>query len=145
MMFKVLLDSTYILPSFGIEVKGLSDEEIAKLREAMLKGTIKFYCSTVSWVEVIGKVYRESKRLGLNVEETVDIAVKSLLKSGFYEWITPSLKAIRLAFKLRKLGHVDNIDNLLYATSITSNLIFLTMNDDFKRFLLNHNYETEAL
>jgi hypothetical protein len=31
---KVLLDSTYILPSFGVEVEGLSDEHVAQLREA---------------------------------------------------------------------------------------------------------------
>jgi hypothetical protein len=31
---KVLLGSTYILPSFGVEVEGLSDEHVAQLREA---------------------------------------------------------------------------------------------------------------
>lgn len=29
---KVLLDTTYLLPTFGVEVEGLSEEDIAKLR-----------------------------------------------------------------------------------------------------------------
>ena len=44
---KVLLDSTYILPSFGIEVEGILDEHLIQLRQAGIKGKIKFYCSPV--------------------------------------------------------------------------------------------------
>ena len=142
---KVLLDSTYILPSFGIEVDGLSDEHLAQLRQARINGKVRFYCLSVVWVEVLGKVYRESKRLKVDIEDIVKIAVTSLLESGFYEWIHPSSDTIRLAFKLRMLGHKDNIDNLLYATSLTNNMIFLTMDDDLKEFLLEHGYETNNL
>jgi len=142
---KVLLDSTYLLPSFGIEVEGLQNEHIIQLREAVIKGKIRFYCLTVVWVEVIGKVFRESQRLKLDIEEILDIAIKSLLESGFYEWIQPTSEAVKLAFKLRKLGHRDNIDNLLYATSITNNMIFLTMDENFKNFLLKEGYKVNNL
>ena len=142
---KVLLDSTYLLPSFGIEVEGLQNEHIIQLREAVIKGKIRFYCLTVVWVEVIGKVFRESQRLKLDIEEILDIAIKSLLESGFYEWIQPTSEAVKLAFKLRKLGHRDNIDNLLYAASITNNMIFLTMNKNFKNFLLKEGYKVNNL
>jgi len=142
---KVLLDSTYILPSFGIEVEGISDEHLIQLRQARIKGKIKFYCSPVVWVEILGKVYRESKRLKINVEDVVEIAVTSLLESGFYEWIQPSSNSIILAFKLRMLGHKDNIDNILYAISKTNNLIFLTMDDEFKEFLSKHGHKTNNL
>ena len=142
---KVLLDSTYLLPSFGIEVEGLQNEHIIQLREAVIKGKIRFYCLTVVWVEVIGKVFRESQRLKLDLEEILDIAIKSLLESGFYEWIQPTSEAVKLAFKLRKLGHRDNIDNLLYATSITNNMIFLTMDENFKNFLLKEGYKVNNL
>ena len=142
---KVLLDSTYLLPSFGIEVEGLQNEHIIQLREAVIKGKIRFYCLTVVWVEVIGKVFRESQRLKLDLEEILDIAIKSLLESGFYEWIQPTSEAVKLAFKLRKLGHRDSIDNLLYAASITNNMIFLTMNKNFKNFLLKEGYKVNNL
>jgi len=142
---KVLLDSTYILPSFGVEVEGLSDEHLLQLRQARVAGKIKFYCLSAVWVEVLGKVYRESKRLKVNIKDVVEIATMSLLESGFYEWIQPSSNAIKLAFELRMLGHKDNIDNLLYATSITNGMIFLTMDDELKEFLFKHGYETNNL
>ncbi|RLE87432.1 MAG: hypothetical protein DRJ49_06445 [Thermoprotei archaeon] len=62
----------------------------------------------------------------------MDIAIKSLLKSEFYRWIKPTYAAVKLTFKLRKLGHRDNIDNLLYATSIVNEMVFLTMDKDLK-------------
>jgi len=140
---KVLLDSTYILPSFGIEVEGLLDGHIKELREAALRGKVSFYCLPLVWVEIIGKVYRESLRLGLEVKEIVEDAVRSLLISGFYRWIMPSSDAVALAFKLRALGHKDNIDNLLYATSVTNGMIFLTIDENLRSFLANKGFKTD--
>lgn len=141
----VLLDSTYILPSFGIEVEGLSLYHIARLREAGVKGRVNFYCLSVVWVEVIGKICREKERLREDLDDVVDVAVKSLLESGFYKWLTPTSNAVKLAFKLRMLGHRDNIDNLLYATSTENNMLLLTMDEDFKKFLLKNNFKVENL
>jgi len=141
----VLLDSTYILPSFGIEVEGLSVEHIAKLREASVKGKVKFHCLSVVWVEVIGKVCREKERLRTDINHIIDIAIKSLLDSGFYKWLTPTSDAVKLAFKLRMLGHRDNIDNLLYATSAENNMLLLTMDEDFKKFLSQNNFKVNNL
>ncbi|RLE85146.1 MAG: hypothetical protein DRJ41_01775 [Thermoprotei archaeon] len=139
-MTRVLLDSTYLLPSFGIEVEGLTERHIAQLREAVLSRKVKLYCLLVAWVEVIGKVCREAKRAGIIVDEVVEAALKSLFESKFYTWISPNLEAIRLAFKLRMLGHRDNVDNLLYATSVVHDMILLTMDQELKIFLANHGY-----
>jgi len=144
-VLKVLLDSTYLLPSFGIEVEKLSDEDILRLRKAAVEGKVKFYCLSVVWVEVIGKIYRESRRLNINLGEILDVALKSLLESGFYRWIQPTSKAVKLAFKLRTLGHRDNIDNQLYATSIVNKMIFLTMDKELIDFLSERGYGTENL
>jgi len=145
---KVLLDSTYLLPSFGIKVEGLRDEDLVRLREAAIKGKVEFCCLTVVWVEVIGKVCREARRLRTDLEEIkeiLDIAVKSLLESKFYKWVEPTPETVKLAFKLRLLGHGDVIDNLLYATSVTNNMVFLTMDKSLKDFLLKQGYKTENL
>jgi len=144
-ILKALLDSTYLLPTFGIEIEGLTDEEIAKLREAKIKGKVKLYCSPLSWIEIIGKVCREMEHAKIELDEIIDNAVKSLLKSKFYEWILPNPEAVKLAFKLRRLGHKDNIDNLLYATSIKEGIILLTMDEALKRFLSKNNLKTENL
>lgn len=70
-----------------------------------------------------------------NVESIINLAVRSLLKSGFYEWLTPLPEAVMLASKLRILGYRDNIDNMLYATSVDSDLLLLTMDYDLRGFL----------
>ena len=75
----------------------------------------------------------------------MDVAVKSLLESGVYKWITPSPNAVKLAFKLRSIGYKDIIDNLFYATSIAENMILLTMDNDLKNFLVKHGFNVENL
>lgn len=144
-ILRVLLDSTYLLPSLGIEVEGISNEHIVRLMEAAARRRVKFCCLTASWVEVIGKVCREAQRLKLDLKEILDIPLKSLVESGFYEWIGPTYQAVKLAFKLRMLGHRDNVDNLLYATSITNRMVFLTMDEELKGFLSRQGYETDNL
>ncbi|MCX8182431.1 MAG: hypothetical protein N3D12_04875 [Candidatus Methanomethyliaceae archaeon] len=144
-VIEVLLDSTYVLPSFGIGLEGLSDDDLFKLREAKLKGRIRFYCLSVIWVEIIGKVCKEKEKSGENVGKIINLAIRSLMESGFYEWLTPSPEAIRLAFELRMLGHRDNIDNLLYATSLDKRFFLLTMDVDLERFLERNNFKTDNL
>lgn len=139
---KVLLDSTYILPTFGVEVEDLTNEDLILLREARRQGIVEYYCLSLTWVEVIGKIYRESRKKLLD-KEIIDTAIKSLLYSGFYKWIQPPPQAIKIAFNLRIQGHRDNIDNLLYATSIANNMVFLTIDHKLKTFLEEHNYKTE--
>lgn len=62
------------------------------------------------------------------------MAVKSLLESGFYKWRTPTQNTIKMAFKLRMLEHRDNVDNLLYVTSVENDMIFLTRDEKLKEF-----------
>jgi len=145
MVLEVLLDSTYLLPSFGIEVEGFSEEHIRALREAWSRGLVRYYCLSVVWVEVVGKVCREARRSGVEVSDVVDMAIKSLLKSGMYEWMSPPPEAIKLAFELRLAGHRDIIDNLLYATSIAMDMVFLTMDEALKGFLAEHGFSVENL
>ena len=145
MTLEVLLDPTYLLPSFGIEVERLSDEHIEALREAWSRGLVRYYCLPVVWVEVIGKVCREARRSGAEVSDIVNVAIKALLESGMYEWVSITPEALKLAFEFRLAGHKDIIDNLLYATSITKGMVFLTMDKALKDFLAEHGFSTGNL
>jgi len=145
MALDVLLDSTYLLPSFGIEVEGLTDAHIRALREAWLRGLVRFYCLSVAWVEVIGEVCGEARRAGVEVGDVVDAAIKSLTESGLYEWISPTPEAIKLAFELRMAGHRDVIDNLLYATSLVRGMVLLTMDEALRAFLTERGFSTENI
>ena len=106
---------------------------------------MRFYCLSVVWIEVIGKVCREARRSGVEVSDVVNTAIRSLLESGVYEWIDPTPDTIKLAFKLRLAGHRDVIDSLLYATSITRSMIFLTMDEALRDFLVKHGFGVENL
>ena len=142
---RILLDSTYLLPTFGIEVRGLSDEDLQGMRELLLRGEAEFFCLPITWIELIGKIHREAERAGIDAMGRVEEAVKSLMEGGYYQWIDPSAEDVIMAFKLRRLGHRDIIDNLLYAASITRNMILLTMDRELKEFLKKNGYKIDHL
>lgn len=47
---EVLLDTTYLLPTFGVRVRGLDDGMLSKLRELGLSERVRYYCSPVVWI-----------------------------------------------------------------------------------------------
>ncbi|MEB3778906.1 MAG: hypothetical protein GSR85_01545, partial [Desulfurococcales archaeon] len=59
----ILIDSTYLLPVFGIEVDGINSSDLLELRSLALKKKIKIHYSPISLIEVISKVAKESKKV----------------------------------------------------------------------------------
>ncbi len=131
---KIVVDTTYLLPVFGIGVEGLSDEDLLLLRKLSLEGIVELHLVSVIWSELLGKVYREARKHGVD-SKRIEVAIKSLYNPRFYKWIKPGYKAIMLAYRVRKLGHRDNIDNILYATATTRKMLFLSMDKELKEFL----------
>lgn len=142
---KILLDSTYLLPVFGIQVEGLTTQDIAKLREATITGKIQPHALTTCWIEILGKVAREAQRHKTDITEIAEKAIKSLTQTEVIKWINPGPEALKLALKLRLLGHKDMIDNLLYATATTQNMTLLTMDTELVHFLKKHNLPTHNI
>lgn len=134
---KVLLDSTYLLPSFGVEVEGFSEEDIVKLKELLDDGAVEMYYSPIVWVEILGKIARElrRKRAGKEVLTQVSLALKSITETGTYRAVLPSSKDVELALRLRLLGHRDNIDNLLYAIAHNNGLVLMSMDKTLRNFI----------
>lgn len=141
---KVLVDSTFLLPSLGIKVAQISDSDIREL--AKLRSKTRFFCIHQSLVELLGKVGREwistSDEKAL---ETVEEGLRSLLESGVYTWIRPSLGALMEAVILRKKGHKDIIDNMLYSTAADLGMSFLSLDTELIKFLEEHHYSTQAI
>ena len=142
---RALLDTTYLLPSFGISVRGLTRRDLADMRDAGLAGNVEYFCLSACWVELIGKVVRETSKVGLNLNSIVRRSVPSLLRSGLYRWIDPPDEAVLLAFRLRAEGHKDVVDNLLYATALIEGMRLVTMDEALRRFLEERGYETGIL
>lgn len=136
----VLLDTSFLLPTLGVDVREITSSDLELIRTASKKA--RFHCSYVSFVEILGLVGKESKRVD---SKTVSSGLGSLLGSGLYEWTNPSPAAIRLALELRTKGHKDNIDNLLYATAADSKMLFLSLDDDLRRFLAKAGYDTSLI
>lgn len=77
---RILLDSTYLLPTFSIAVEGLSEEDLRGIRELPLRGEAEFHCLSTVWVELIGKVISGAERRDVDPMERVEEAVKSLME-----------------------------------------------------------------
>jgi PIN domain nuclease of toxin-antitoxin system len=136
----VLLDTSFLLPTLGLGVREITASDLESIRAASKKA--RLHCSYVSFVEILGLVGKESTKVDA---KAVSAGMNSLLGSGLYEWTNPSPGAIRLALELRTKGHKDNIDNILYATAADSNMLFLTLDEELRRFLTRHGYDTGLL
>ena len=139
-MVDILLDSTFLLPTFGVEVEDIGADDLKTLKHSSKK--VGLYCSYVSFVEILGKLARNSTESNF---EAIDLAIRSLLESGTYGWVNPSAKAIALAFELRTKGHRDNIDNILYSTALDAGMRFLSMDEELKDFLSRKGYNTKIM
>lgn len=138
----ILLDSTYLLPVFGIEVEGVTGSDLLELRSLALEGKIKIYYSPVSFIEVVSKIARESqrRRQGPKPHE-IKAIIKIIEQSDYLEAIHPNPQAYSIAYEMKLLGHGDMIDNILYATASTRKLIFLTLDRKLKNFIKQQNLE----
>ncbi len=143
---RILLDSTYLLPMFGVEVKGVSNEVMLKLRDLALRGLIEIYYSPISLIEVISKIAREAVRRGKGLKpEEVGATIKIIEESRYLKPIHPNPQAYALAYKMKLIGHNDIIDNLLYATATVHGLTFITMDRDLKNFTQHRKIEGSTI
>ncbi len=124
---KILLDTTYLLPVVGIDVDNLGKiltilKKLHELEEAI------FYYTPFNILEILGKLSRMRYD-----EERVRIGLRSIKES--FKITHPTVVGYMRALKLRRKGFKDLIDLLLYATSRTRKLTFLTRDKDLIEFL----------
>jgi hypothetical protein len=141
---EVLLDSTFLLPTLGVKVPQISDSDLNEL--AKLRSKTRLFCIYQSLVEVMGKVGREyTSTSEENVPEIVEEGLRSLLESDLYTWTSPSIEALMDAVEMRRKGHKDMIDNMLYSTASNLGMLFLSIDIDLVKFLEENHYSTNAI
>ena len=141
---EVLLDSTFLLPTLGVKVPQISDSDLSEL--AKLRSKTRLFCIYQSLVEVMGKVGREyTSTSEENVPEIVEEGLRSLLESDLYTWTSPSIEALMDAVEMRRKGHKDMIDNMLYSTASNLGMLFLSIDIDLVKFLEENHYSTNAI
>jgi len=129
---KLLLDSTYLLPIVGVEVEGI-EEALIFLKRLRDEGKAEYYYTPFNLFEIIGKL----SRLNYDVNR-VTIGLTAIEEE--FKLIQPTRQAYLKALTLRAKGYRDLIDLLLYTTSQTSDIIFLTRDYTLIKFL-KENHE----
>ncbi len=124
---RILLDSTYLLPIIGIDVVGL-EETLTILKELYDKGLAEYYYTPFNLIEVLGKIAKTRYD-----ENRVRQGLTAIVER--FNLVFPTIEGYLKALKLRTLGHRDFIDLLLYTTSLTRGLKFLTRDRDLIEFL----------
>lgn len=120
----------------------ISDSDLRDL--AKLRFKLRYFCIYQSLVEVLGKV----GRLMAGDDEmllALDAGLRSLFESGVYNWISPTVGAMLQALQIRRKGHRDMIDNLLYATASDRGILFLSLDRELTDFLNKNGYSTENI
>ncbi len=133
-VIRILLDSTYLLPILGIDVEGV-DKALEVLGRLKSDGKAEFYYTEFNLIEILGKISRTNYDRG-----RVAVGLRSIGEE--FELIYPTVEGYLKALDLRKRGFMDLIDLLLYATSLTRDLVFLTRDDPLIKFLEERGEET---
>ncbi len=129
--YKVLLDTTYLLPIVGIEVENLS-KTLALLKKLHDSNMAIYYYTPFNIFEILGKLSKieYDRRL-------VEIGLRAIEEK--FKLAYPTLEGYIKALELRRKGFRDLIDLLLYTTSLDHGLLFLTRDQDLIDFLKDNN------
>jgi PIN domain nuclease of toxin-antitoxin system len=127
---KVLLDTSFILPSLGIDI----DKEILKTIKKLAEVKAEIYYSRFSILESLWIATKLMASVPFDVRR-FDVGLRSVIESGRYKKVEENSRIFSDALKLYMLGHKDMIDNILYTSSLHLNLKLLTVDDELKKFV----------
>jgi hypothetical protein len=139
-----VVDSTYLLPSLGISVKGLEVDDIqliSKFREG-----VEYCYPAPLLVELVAKAAREAskKKLKSLPREAVE-GLKALLAGLGVAVELPEPNGLVLAAELWIEGHRDIMDNMAYAHAVKTQAYFMTLDEAFRRFLSEKGYALDVV
>ncbi len=135
-MYQVLLDTTYILPLFGVEIKGYSGEEISKKLGRLINIGVNVHLSKASLLEAFLKTITLSKKL--KRDALLDKAVEGV------EIIRNDDKIILIEYIERGIleeakdilrEHKDPFDAIIFATAIVGEYILITEDEAASKFV----------
>lgn len=127
-MQRIILDTTYILPLFGIDIDGTSNTRIEHLWTQGVENA-NIFISDISLLEVLYKLqsdYRKKKEISILHRYTqvlptlLDIDFLTIFNTKLY------VGAVDYANEIRAHGHNDYLDCLIAGTAMHLNGIFIT-------------------
>jgi len=139
---KILLDTTFLLPSFGVKVQGIDEDRLIALLKNLRESGVEFAYPKLLLVELIAKIGKEALRKGELPPEVLE-ALEALLLEVDVELVEPNVKHIVTATEMRIHGHDDIFDNLLYATALHEDMKLVTEDDKLVKFLKDKGYRAD--
>lgn len=135
----LILDTTYILPLFGIKVKKLKklNEGLQTIWKQGIKG-YEIYLPSVCLIEVNYKLIQEYKKTkNFEILKRYPIALPTLKTSKYIKLFNPylDLAASQIALKLRHAGHSDMMDCWIAASTASLNGILITEDKELEMIL----------
>ncbi len=137
---KILLDTSFLLPTLGIEVEREVVQTLSKINHEQ---TQLFYSDwsllESSWVVL--RLIRQKR-----YEEPVyRRGLLSITKTHVYDAVAMSPDDYLTAIRFFQKGHPDMIDNLLYAAALREGCHFLTFDGELSRFISKNDIENVIL
>ena len=132
------MDTTFILPFFGIEVAEIYPETLEAIE---LAHNVEFIYPKLMVAELIAKIAKECKKQSF-YPQTIEDDIINFLATPEITLIEPKPEHLIFAIKLRYLGHPDIFDCVAYATALTENALFLTIDTNLIQFIRNNHMKT---
>jgi len=130
---KVLLDTSFLLPSLGIEV-----EETADILENI--ADYEIYYSRFSILECLWVVLSFKKK-GVFDAKAVKKGLRSIVEGSRYKRAKETSDIFIEALELYNKGHNDLIDCILYSTALLNSLKFVTLDSELRKFVREKGIE----
>jgi predicted nucleic acid-binding protein len=131
---KILIDTSFLLPAFGIDV----EEEVYKAIRHFRRFDV--YYIELEILEAIWKILRIFDRTKLY---RIFLGLESIKRT--YKILEIPSKAYLEAIEIYDRGHKDYIDALLYTTAKHSNIPLLTIDFTFIEFLKKNGYQIKNI
>jgi len=129
---KVLLDTSFILPTLGID----TGKEVLKGLKKLAEIKADVHYSRFSILESLWITARLSQSVDFDMERFRH-GLRSVIESRKYAKIEENSEIFHNALRLHMMGHKDMVDNILYASSIHLDLKLLTLDIELKKFISN--------
>ncbi|MHA3964477.1 MAG: PIN domain-containing protein [Candidatus Thorarchaeota archaeon SMTZ1-45] len=137
---KILLDTSFLLPTLGIDV----EQEVMQALQKLDSMEIQLFYSDWSLLESSWIAIRQIKQ-GKYQEPIFRRGLLSITKTRFYNAVSMSPDDYLTALSFFQRGHTDMIDNLLYASALRNQYRFLTIDDELSQFITENKIENVVL
>lgn len=135
---RVLLDTSFILPFFGIMVDDVFPETLESIESA---DNVEFLYPKLLITELVAKIARECVKKS-SCPDTLKNDLIDFLATPELTLVEPKAEHLALAIDLRYAGHPDIFDCIAYATARIEKALFLTLDKKLIEFVGNINQET---